>query len=104
MPITPTPSEGAQTIITSSPRDFHRGVLESRSSWLVSSFESRSQQGSLSANAAQDSVLALLNQYAAAGFRGRSEAAEMMSHAANLPNPKEALMISLPHHGGRTDH
>jgi hypothetical protein len=110
-PINRRLSEASQAItLASSSLDFHRGGIANRSSFLVSSFESHlmipalAQQGTFSANAAQDSVVALLNQYAAAGFRGRSEAAEMMSHAASVPHPNEAMMISLPHHGGRADH
>jgi hypothetical protein len=110
-PINRTPSEDSpQTTVTSSPLEFHRQGIASRSSFLVSSFDSHSlvsratQRGTFSGNAAQDSVVALLNQYAAAGFRGRSEAAEMISHASSLPGPNDAMLISLPHHGGRTDH
>jgi hypothetical protein len=102
-------TSAGRTTATFGPLASHRGVAN-RPSFLDSFFESSSimtpvRDGeTISRDAAKDSVIALLNQYAAAGFRGRSEASEMISHASNLPSPNEPIMISLPHHSGRTDH
>jgi hypothetical protein len=106
-PIDQTASDASQPItITSAQLHSHSAALTGRLSLFAPSFESSSvipsvlQRGTLSGDARQDNIVALLNQYAAAGFAGRGEGSEMVSHASSLIRPNDAMLISLPGRGG----